>query len=47
MHEANTDGQVLESYKLALTSLKETFKNAGLSEDAVSQTMLELGEVSD
>lgn len=46
VHEASTDGQVLESYKLALSSLKETFKNAGLSEDAVSQTMLELGEVS-
>lgn len=45
VHEAGTDGQVLESYKLALASLRDTFKNAGLSEDAVSQTMLELGEV--
>lgn len=46
VHEANTDGQVLESYKIALSSLKETFKSAGLSEDAVSETMLEMGEVS-
>lgn len=46
VHNASTDAQVLESYKLAVSSLKDTFKSAGLSEEAVSETMLELGEVS-
>lgn len=32
---------------MALSSLRDTFKNAGLSEDAVSETMLEIGEVLD
>lgn len=46
VHNASTEAQVLESYKLALSSLRDTFKNAGLSEESVSETMLELGEVS-
>lgn len=46
VHNAHTDAEVLESYKTALSSLQDTFKKSGLSEESVSKTMLELGEVS-
>uniref|UniRef100_A0A1B6F3N6 Charged multivesicular body protein 7 n=1 Tax=Cuerna arida TaxID=1464854 RepID=A0A1B6F3N6_9HEMI len=43
--EAESDGEILESYKMGLAALKATFKDAGLSEDNVNQTMDHVQEV--
>ncbi|XP_071443142.1 charged multivesicular body protein 7 [Hetaerina americana] len=45
--EAQTDGQVLESYKMGVAALKNTFKEAGLTEDSIESTRNELEEVLD
>lgn len=45
--EAETDGQVLESYKLGVSALKKTLAEAGLTEDNVENTRAELEEVLD
>ncbi|XP_046385999.1 charged multivesicular body protein 7 [Ischnura elegans] len=45
--EAETDGQVLESYKMGVAALKNTFKEAGLTEDNIETTRNELEEVLD
>lgn len=47
LEETDTNAQVLDSYKLALETLKKNFKENGLSEDSVSDTVLELGEILD
>lgn len=39
--------QVLESYQVGLATLKQTFKDAGLTEDDVANTMDEVREVVD
>lgn len=46
VYSASTDAEVLESYKLASSSLRDIFKRAGLSDESVTATMLEVGEVS-
>ncbi|XP_054261197.1 charged multivesicular body protein 7 isoform X2 [Macrosteles quadrilineatus] len=43
--EAESDGKILESYKMGLEALKATFKSAGLSEDSVGDTMDQVREV--
>ncbi|KAG8332191.1 Charged multivesicular body protein 7 [Homalodisca vitripennis] len=43
--EAESDGEILESYKMGLAALKATFKEAGLAEDNVNQTMDQVQEV--
>lgn len=45
IQDADQDTEVLESYKMALTSLRKTFKEGGLTEDAAVDTMIELSEV--
>lgn len=43
---AESDGQVFQSYKYGLDALKAVFKETGLTEDTVADTMLDLEEVS-
>ncbi|XP_018329837.1 charged multivesicular body protein 7 isoform X2 [Agrilus planipennis] len=45
--DVEDDAEILSSYKLALTSLQNTFKKTGLTEDGVADTMLSLGDVLD
>ncbi|CAH0559118.1 unnamed protein product [Brassicogethes aeneus] len=45
--DTHTDAHVWESYKLALNSFNTTFKDSNLSEDAIEDTMIKLGEVLD
>ncbi|KAJ8921779.1 hypothetical protein NQ315_008405 [Exocentrus adspersus] len=47
IHETHTDAHVWESYKNALSAFNTTFKDTGLSEDAVEDTMIKLGDVLD
>jgi len=47
VRDADTDSQVLDSYKLALSTLRKTFKETGLTEDSVVDTMTELSEMLD
>ncbi|XP_019880740.2 charged multivesicular body protein 7 [Aethina tumida] len=47
IRDTHSDAHVWESYKLALESFNTTFKGTGLSEDAVEDTMIKLGEVLD
>lgn len=42
---AESDSHVLQSYKSGLAALKSVFKENGLTEDAVSDTMLEMTDV--
>lgn len=47
VQDATMNAQVLETYKSALTSLRTTFKENGLTEENVTTTMIEIGEVLD
>lgn len=47
IREAESDSKVLESYKIGLTALKMRFKESGLSEDNVADTMSEIEEMLD
>lgn len=47
IREAESDSKILESYKMGLSALKTTFKEAGLTEDSVSDTMNSVQEVLD
>lgn len=47
IQDSDDDGIVIDTYKKALSSLRTTFKNDNLNEDAVTNTMLELAEVLD
>lgn len=47
IREAESDAKILESYKIGLSALKATFKEAGLTEDSVSDTLNNVQEVLD
>lgn len=47
IREAESDAKILESYKIGLSALKTTFKEAGLTEDSVSDTLNNVQEVLD
>ncbi|KAF5299495.1 hypothetical protein FQR65_LT01077 [Abscondita terminalis] len=47
LEDTSTSSEVLDSYKLALSTLKKNFKDNGISEDSVSDTVFELGEILD
>ncbi|XP_971616.2 charged multivesicular body protein 7 [Tribolium castaneum] len=47
LKDVHTDSNVWQSYKHALSAFNATFKETGLSEDAVEDTMLKLGEMLD
>lgn len=46
MHETHNDAHVWEAYKKALKAYDTTFKDTGLSESAIEDTMIKLGEVN-
>lgn len=43
--EVKTDSEVVECYKIGVTALKRVFKETGLNEDTVANTLKELEEV--
>ncbi|KRT81526.1 hypothetical protein AMK59_5143 [Oryctes borbonicus] len=45
IEDTYSDSEILDSYKIALSRLRATFNETGLSEESVSNTMLELEEV--
>ncbi|KAJ8969534.1 hypothetical protein NQ314_001717 [Rhamnusium bicolor] len=45
IHETHTDAHVWDAYKNALSAFNTTFKDTGLSEDAIEDTMLKLGDM--
>ncbi|GJQ77044.1 hypothetical protein Trydic_g23617 [Trypoxylus dichotomus] len=45
VEDAQSDSEILDSYKTALSRLRITFSETGLTEESVSNTMLELEEV--
>ncbi|KAJ3666488.1 hypothetical protein Zmor_001929 [Zophobas morio] len=45
--DAQTDAEVWQSYKQALSAFNTNIKETGLSEDAIEDTMLKLGEILD
>lgn len=47
IRDSTTDQQILDSYKYALSTMRETFKETGLTEDSVIDTMTELGDILD
>lgn len=47
IQQAETDSEVLESYKIGISALKQTFKSTGLSETNAINTMDELEDVLD
>ncbi|XP_023020635.2 charged multivesicular body protein 7 [Leptinotarsa decemlineata] len=47
VQETHKDAHVWEAYKGALSAFDESFKNTGLSEDAIDDTMIKLGEMLD
>lgn len=47
IHEAHSDSKILETYQEGIAALKFSMKEANLSEDNVSNTMLELNEILD
>lgn len=47
IREAESDAKILDSYKMGLSALKATFKEAGLTEDSVSDTLNSVQEVLD
>lgn len=46
VEDAQSDSEILDSYKTALARLRAMFNETGLTEESVSETMLELEEVS-
>lgn len=47
IHETHNDAHVWEAYKNALTAFDATFKDNGLSESAIEDTMIKLSDVRD
>lgn len=47
IRDTHSDAHVWESYKQALSAFDLTFKETGLSEDSVDDTMIKLGEMLD
>ncbi|XP_057670926.1 charged multivesicular body protein 7 [Diorhabda carinulata] len=47
INEANSNATVWDSYKKVLTTFDVTYKDAGISEDLIDDTMIKLGEVLD
>ncbi|CAG9858576.1 unnamed protein product [Phyllotreta striolata] len=47
INETDSNKRVWESYKNVLSTFNSTYKNSGLSEDAIDDTMIQLGEVID
>ncbi|KAF5276059.1 hypothetical protein FQA39_LY00855 [Lamprigera yunnana] len=47
LEDTDTNTQVLDTYREALSTLKRNFKEHGLSEESVSQTVTELGDILD
>ncbi|XP_014282985.1 charged multivesicular body protein 7 [Halyomorpha halys] len=47
IHEVSSDSKVLETYKIGLNALKATFKENGLSEDDVTNTISEIQEINE
>lgn len=46
IHETHSDAHVWEAYKNALAAFNTSFKDTGMSEDAIEDTMIKLGDVS-
>ncbi|KAJ8983006.1 hypothetical protein NQ317_014302 [Molorchus minor] len=47
IHETHTDAHVWEAYKNALSAFDTTFKDTGMSEDVIEDTMIKLGDMLD
>lgn len=47
LEEAKSNAEVLEAYKLGVAALKSTWKESGLTEDNVADTMVQVQEVLD
>lgn len=47
IHEVSSDSKVLETYKIGLNALKASFKENGLSEDDVTNTISEIQEINE
>ncbi|XP_072376235.1 charged multivesicular body protein 7 [Diabrotica undecimpunctata] len=47
IHETHSNAHVWESYKNVLSAFNYTFKETGLSEETIDDTMIKLGEVLD
>ncbi|KAG5892699.1 hypothetical protein JTB14_011159 [Gonioctena quinquepunctata] len=47
VHETHNDAHVWEAYKSAVSAFDVSFKESGLSEDAIDDTMIKLGEMLD
>lgn len=45
INETHTNTYVWESYKKVLSAFDMNFKNTGISEDMIDDTMIKLGEV--
>uniref|UniRef100_V5H4X7 Charged multivesicular body protein n=1 Tax=Anoplophora glabripennis TaxID=217634 RepID=V5H4X7_ANOGL len=45
IHETHTDAHVWEAYKNALSAFNTTFKDTGMTEDVIEDTMIRLGDV--
>lgn len=46
IHETHSDAHVWEAYKNALAAFDTSFKDTGISESAIEDTMIKLGDVS-
>lgn len=46
IRDVHTDAEVWKSYKHALAAFDKTFKETGMNEDAVEETMIKIGEVT-
>ncbi|KAF6206626.1 hypothetical protein GE061_017862 [Apolygus lucorum] len=47
IRDAKSDAEILDSYKLGISALKTTFRETGLDEDSVANTMSELEEINE
>lgn len=47
IHETNSNVTVWDSYKKVLSAFDVTYKDAGISEDVIDDTMIKLGEILD
>lgn len=45
IHETHNDAHVWEAYKKALAAFNTSFKDTGISESAIEDTMIELSHV--
>lgn len=46
IHETHNDAHVWEAYKNALAAFDTSFKDTGISESAIEDTMIKLGDVN-